>query len=330
MLDDHAIGDSSWTRQGLGFATSGMVTHDPTSLTLLEEAGPFESAAFRRCATASSNWRDVSFGGRLQDGTRIAIALLKTGAIADSVPPGGYGAIRSDRRLTQNEVTALLAAARTSARAQGIRVRALASNEPPPGSTPIASAWVVPLEGVDAPADRYARITRRSVARAREAGCRVRTSSDPARFLALYAEASRSWRTRYPHDLIQALVAAGIARCDDVVLDGEVVSSLLTLVGREHWMCWLAAQSARGRTVSASYLAYTHVLDHAHEVGVRAVNLGGSIGGGAEFKGHLGAKPIPVVTWVDEGWRVRVGTSLRGIARQVQRRTLRALSGGGA
>jgi hypothetical protein len=65
-------------------------------------------------------------------------------------------------------------------------------------------------------------------------------------------------------------------------------------------MCWLAGQSEEGRTVAASYLAYDAVLTEAQAAGITAVNLGASVGGGAEFKRHLGATDVCVREWKHE------------------------------
>jgi hypothetical protein len=65
-------------------------------------------------------------------------------------------------------------------------------------------------------------------------------------------------------------------------------------------MCWLAGQSEEGRSIAASYLAYDAVLSEAQTAGITAVNLGASVGGGAEFKRHLGATAVSMREWKHE------------------------------
>jgi hypothetical protein len=108
---------------------------------------------------------------------------------------------------------------------------------------------------------------------------------------------------RYPAALVRELGRAGVARFDEVTWQGEVVAAMLTLKARDHWMCWLAAQSDEGRSVAASYLAYDNVLRDAHDA-VPLVNLGLSAPGtgGAEFKRRLGAVERPMYQWETSDW----------------------------
>jgi CelD/BcsL family acetyltransferase involved in cellulose biosynthesis len=105
-----------------------------------------------------------------------------------------------------------------------------------------------------------------------------------------------------------------------VSLEGRIVSVLYTLVTGSHWMCWLAAQTAEGRAIAASYRAYDALLADAHAAGVAAVNLGVSVGGGSEFKHHLGAREAQMREWSRE----RVTRSAVRVMRQF---AARAVSG---
>jgi CelD/BcsL family acetyltransferase involved in cellulose biosynthesis len=105
---------------------------------------------------------------------------------------------------------------------------------------------------------------------------------------------------QYPESLVHQLVDKAVARVHSVRLGERVVASLLTLVSDSHWMCWLAGQSEEGRSIAASYLAYDAVLTEAQASGIAAVNLGASVGGGAEFKRHLGATDVCMREWKHE------------------------------
>jgi hypothetical protein len=162
----------------------------------------------------------------------------------------------------------------------------------------IGTASVIPVEAGTSPRSRYTRLARRSVRRAENAGCSVRTTRDGDAFLSLYRAASRSWEKSYPEALVLELGRVGVARFDMVVLGERILAGLMTLEAVDHWMCWLAAQSAEGRALSASYLAYDKLLVDAGE-SVTCVNLGASAPGtgGAEFKRRLGAQERPIYEW---------------------------------
>jgi len=132
--------------------------------------------------------------------------------------------------------------------------------------------------------------------RAREAGAIVHDGSTDM-FWSIYEPASEAWGMTFPEPLLRRLVAVGAARIHAVRTDERPVSVLLTLVGRSHWMCWLAAQTAEGRRMAASYLAYDALFAEAKAAGVPYVNLGASVGDGAEFKHHLGAVEMPMFEW---------------------------------
>jgi hypothetical protein len=162
----------------------------------------------------------------------------------------------------------------------------------------IATASVIPVDREGSPSSRYARLARRSVRRAQTAGCGVRTTRDGEAFLRLYRDASAEWDTTYPEALVLELGRAGVARFDEVLLGDRVLAALMTLEAADHWMCWLAAQSAEGRELAASYLAYDRLLTDAGEH-VRQVNLGASAPGtgGEEFKRRLGAELRAIYEW---------------------------------
>jgi CelD/BcsL family acetyltransferase involved in cellulose biosynthesis len=118
---------------------------------------------------------------------------------------------------------------------------------------------------------------------------------------------------KYPESLVRQLVDREIARVYSVRVGGRAVASLLTLVSNSHWMCWLAAQTDEGRSCAASYLAYDTVLSEAQTAGIKAVNLGASVGGGAEFKGHLGAADV----WMREWRHETTAATIARVARNV-------------
>ena len=290
------------TTHSLGTRTSTAVPNHPywipdqDSLSLLESrGGPFERAGFRRVVVASTpGSRDVSFGAVDANGVRAAIALIGRGRAADSVPPSGYGGIQATRSLSPSEVHAFLHTARKAARATSLTARGLQLDASTVGAREFAIASVVDVQH----GRNYSRLARRSLRRAEQAGATVRQSQDPAPFFKLYRPASAGWAVRYPDALISELAAAEVAVFHHVEIEGEVASSLLTLVDGAHWMCWLAAQSDRGRSVCASYLAYDAVFEVASS-SVEVVNLGASAprSGGLQFKGYLGAREVPMISW---------------------------------
>ena len=80
--------------------------------------------------------------------------------------------------------------------------------------------------------------------KAESAGCTVRTTRDGTAFIELYRQASAQWEMRYPEQLVLELGRVGVARFDEVLLDGRALAALMTLEAADHWMCWLAAQSS--------------------------------------------------------------------------------------
>jgi hypothetical protein len=196
-------------------------------------------------------------------------------------------------------------------------LRTLDWPNPVAGGRVFATASVVPVGGVGAPTERYARLAKRSLRKARAAGALVAVAGSADAFWRLYVQASEDWNSRYPEQLIRYLVDTGIARIHEVSVDGRVVAALLTLVEGSHWMCWLAAQNAEGRIIAASYLAYDAVLAEASLSGVHMVNLGASAGGGSEFKHHLGAIPMEMRMWNETSPAATAITVARSVRRRV-------------
>jgi hypothetical protein len=153
------------------------------------------------------------------------------------------------------------------------------------------------------PRAKFRRLAMRSVRRAEAAGAGVRTTANGENFLRLYTEASAEWNMKYPPELVLRLGELGVARFDEVWLEDQPVSALMTLRGGSHWMCWLAGQNADGRAISASYLAYDALLRDARAE-VPFVNLGASAPGtsGLEFKRRLGADEFPIHGWESANW----------------------------
>ena len=272
---------------------------DASALTLLDTLGsPFGTTAFRTAVvSAVPGWHDVSFGARASDGTLAAVALLARGRDAESVPPSGYGGVVASRELDAAETLSFLRLASRTLPLRRLRVRSLELPGTQPAGERFAAASVVPIDHGRGPADGYARLARRSMRRARAAGATSEMPESFASFWGVYEAASRGRGAQYPERLLRRLVEAQAARAHVVRLNDRVVASLLTLVGPSHWMCWLAGQTEEGRAVAASYLAYDAVFGEAHRAGVSAVNLGASVGGGAEFKNHLGAHEVPMREW---------------------------------
>jgi hypothetical protein len=286
-------------------------TSDHDALSLLESCGgPFERRTYRRAVVAAMpNCRDVSFGAVAPDGTTAAIALIGRHRSADSVPPSGYGGIQSSRPLSTREAQAFVRAARRAAGAAALTARGLLLDDSRATGRRFAVASVV-----DVRRDRdYSRLARRSLQRAERAGASVWRSQDHVPFLDLYHSASARWAVRYPDALIARIASTGAGTFHHVEIGGEVVSSMFTLVEGTHWMCWLAAQNEEGRAVSASYAAYDAVFEDAQSA-VDLVNLGASApgSGGRQFKGYLGAREVPMVSWHDAiaGWSTAQGVTL--------------------
>jgi hypothetical protein len=272
------------------------------ALTLLDlRGGPFSTKAFREAVIATvPRWRDVSFGARNADGTEAAVAILGRARSAESVPPEGYGGVVASRQLKHDETVVFLELASEQLGLPRLRVRSLELAGTPAAGTQVATASVIPIDGTDGPDARYNRLARRSLKRATAAGATVVAADSFEAFWPLYAAAARGWAMRYPESLVRELVDKAVARVHSVRMGEHVVASLLTLVKGSHWMCWLAGQSEEGRSVAASYLAYDAVLTEARAAGITAVNLGASVGGGAEFKRHLGATDVCIREWKHE------------------------------
>lgn len=284
----------------------------PDVLGLLDSrGGPFESTAYREALVRTvPDMTDLSWSGERADGLVAAIALVGSAPLAMAVPIEGYGAIRSSRPLSAEEAVSFLASARRGAGARRLVFRGVGLHDDDRDWTfarRIGTASVIPVDAGTPPSDCYARLARRSVRRAETAGCTVRTTRDGAAFLELYRPASAAWEMRYPEALVLELGRAGVARFDEVLLGDRVLAGLMTLEAADHWMCWLAAQSAEGRELSASYLAYDKLLTDA-SANVPCVNLGASAPGtgGAEFKRRLGAHERPMYEWNAAGWLARV------------------------
>jgi hypothetical protein len=184
------------------------------------------------------------------------------------------------------------------------------TGQTPGAGRPLVTASVVVIDPSDPPTSKYARLARRSLKRAVAAGAVVAKGSADD-FWDVYASAAGGWGMQYPELLIRRLVGVGAARVDAVRVDGLVVAALLTLLGGGHWMCWLAAQTDAGRQIAASYLAYDAVFADALAAGIPFVNLGASVGGGAEFKRHLGAVEVGMYEWTKESASLFVARRLR-------------------
>jgi Acetyltransferase (GNAT) domain len=245
---------------------------------------------------------DLSWGATRRDGTAAAVALLGNSRVADAVPPSGYSTIVASKPLSAAAAESFLTEARRATHTHRLEFRtvALPSGEPVDWSFAQTSgqASVVEVAPDRDHRDSFRRLALRSVRKAQDAGATVRTTGDARHFLRLYADASAAWSMRYPDALVRRLGEVGVARFDEVWIDGDAVAALMTLRGAAHWMCWLAAQNESGRAVSASYLAYDVVLRDA-PAEVRYVSFGASAPGtqGLEFKRRLGATEVPSYRW---------------------------------
>jgi Acetyltransferase (GNAT) domain len=255
---------------------------DSESLALLETSGsPFNAEAYRRAWTDSGlGWSDVSFGARAPDGTQAAIALLRRGMVAQSLPLG-YGGVVASRPLKPNELETFLRTARSNAGVREIQARSvlISPTEADSAASRIATTSVLYFTTGIPVGDGLSKKAAQAIARARRAGGAAQpASSDPRPFLCLYLDASSQWVTRYPEPVLVFLAAAGLLKLFDVTLDGAVEASAAGLVGRGHWMYWLAAQSSAGRSAELGYLALAALLENAQAAGAAAVNLGASEG----------------------------------------------------
>jgi hypothetical protein len=296
---------------------------DRKAIALLDaRGGPFGTKSFRDAVVAADpSWQDVSCGARAEDGTLAAVALLARSHTAESVPPWGYGGVVASRALTSNETLSFLDLAWGQHQFRRLTVRTLGL----PGfmgcGRQLATASVVQIADGGAPAAaRYARLARRSLRRATAAGATVESAASVDAFWNVYADAAAGGRrVVYPEGLIRRLVGAGVARVHVVRLGDRVVASLLTLISDSHWMCWLAGQTSDGRSIAASYLAYDALIREAEDAGVPAVNLGASVGRGAEFKRHLGAEDVEMFEWRRESARARATRFAAGVASTLSR-----------
>jgi hypothetical protein len=277
-------------------------TADANALDLLEVGSPFGTSGFRRAVVQSlDGWRDMSFGARADDGTLVAVPILVRHRTGDSVPPSGYGGIVASRPIDAQQASAVLEMAFHELGLRRLIIRLLLDiGSRSEVGQHLALASVVQTARPGSPEKGFSRLARRSLRKATSAGARVEAGADADAFWSVYSPASARWATRYPEALIRLLIEREVARVHAVYLQDRVVAVLLTLVRGSHWMCWLAGQTDEGRGVAASYLAYDAVFAEAHAAGVSCVNLGASIGGGAEFKQHLGASPCPMRVWTAE------------------------------
>jgi hypothetical protein len=281
----------------------GRWIRDDEALALVDRSGePFNAPGYRRAWTeALSGWSDVSFGARAPDGTQAAVALVRGRRSAESVPLG-YGGVVASRALDRREASSFLRAARRAARADDVRVRSVpiepSLEQLHVGAQVVGWASVVHFDS-NAPAEmRLTKKARQTIARAQGAGGVARPASrDPEPFLRLYDQASREWGTRYPPEVLRCLAQTGCLSLYDAELEGVVEASAAALVGDDHWMYWLAAQSEAGRRAELGYLALAALMADAHAAGVRAVNLGASAGlpGVARFKRWFGGVDVPVL-----------------------------------
>lgn len=294
---------------------------DRKAVALLDtRGGPFGTTSFRDAVVAADpSWQDVSWGARAEDGALAAVALLARSRAAESVPPWGYGGIVASRALTSSETLSFLDLAWGQHRFRRLTVRTLDL----PGFTGYgrrsATASVVRIGDSAPAAARYARLARRSLKRATAAGATVESAASADAFWNVYLDAAAERRVIYPEGLIRRLVGTGAARVHAVRLGDRVVSSLLTLISDSHWMCWLAGQTSEGRSIAASYLAYDALIREAQDAGVPAVNLGASVGRGAEFKRHLGAADVDMFEWRRESVRARATRLAAGVTSRLPR-----------
>lgn len=299
---------------------------DASAVALLDSVGgPFATRLFRDSLVETvSEWRDISFGARADDGTLAAIPMLERRGQGESVPPFGYGGITCTRSLAAVEASALFDTMWDELNLRRQRIRWL--DDADTGAEiglPFATASVVMVKAKDPPANHYTRLTRRSLKRALAAGATAAEGSADE-FWSIYAMASRGWRFRYPEQLIRRLVEVRAGHVHVVRVGDEVVAALLTVRGASHWMCWLAGQTDAGRQISASYLAYDALFNDALTAGVGLVNLGTSVAGGAEFKHHLGAVDLQMRQWLRETRSAAATRKLAESGGAVQRVWVRA------
>lgn len=288
----------------------------PSSLDVLDErGGPFQAPEYRAAWEFLRGLRDQSFAARLEDGTAASVALTRVSALTVTSPPLGYGGVVSPRPLSASELRAFLLEARRASGARVLQLVALGREHPGSAET-VGITRIVDL--ATHPSARFEKKGRQSIRRATRAGGEARVSADVSAFLALYADQARARGVQYPTDIIQYLAARERCRAYDVVVEGEVVSSLLVLTGSSHWMYWAAAQNERGREIEGGYLAVASMLEDAFAAGVPFVNLGSSSSRGTElpgvdsFKRRLGGVEERIVALEDvttAGRFVRAGVA---------------------
>jgi hypothetical protein len=293
---------------------------DTDALAVLDTHGsPFSTKAFRSAVVATSpGSHDVSFGARAPDGALAAVALIARRRSAESVPPSGYGGVVATRQLASAEIASFVDLASRELRMRRLWLRWLELDASSYVGRSIGKASVVRIELDEVPSSGYSRLAKRSLRRSKEAGASVTATSSADAFWPVYAHAARKWAMRYPEPLVRRLLQTGVARVHAVSVGGRIVASLLTLVNGSHWMCWLAGQTDEGRAIAASYRAYDALLDEAHAAGVAVVNLGVSVGGGVEFKQHLGAQEVEMRELLNEN----LSATATRLARQVAGRAV--------
>lgn len=299
----------------------------PQARAMLDASGgPFDQQAWRESwVEAFPEWRDASFGGELVDGTRAAVSLLQRDRIAESTP-NGYGTIVADRQLGEREIRSFLESARDSCGAGELIARSVPLESGPltshVGAVVRGSTSVVYTERGAPLAPRFTHKARHSMRKAIGAGAEVVPTRDPEGFLPLYAAASANHWMRYPDLLVRSLARARVARFFDVRLGEECVASVMVVTSRNHWIAWLAAQDARGRSIDANYLAVGEMLAAAQRSAVPAVNLGISLGmpGVAHFKRQFGAVEVPLVEYRLASWTERARARTARIRRRALRR----------
>jgi hypothetical protein len=300
---------------------------DDHALGLIERSGePFNAKEYRRAWTeAGLGWSDVSFAAAAPDGTKAAIALLRRGMVAESLPLG-YGGVVASRPLEAPELDSFLGAARATARAVDLQARSVPMWDSNGGNLPgreVGTTSVLYFAPDVLATAQFGKKVVQTIGRARRAGGLARVATgDPAPFLRLYLDASKRWAMQYPEQVLAHLAAAGVLRFYDVELNGTVEASAAGLIGERHWMYWLAAQSTVGRDAEFGYLALAALIEDAQASGATAVNLGASAGlpGVAQFKKRFGGVDVPVIEQRSTTRSFRAARQILGPLRQARRR----------
>lgn len=290
----------------------------PDALRLLDDrGGPFASHGFRACfVDALPEWDDVSFGARLVGGAEAAVAALRTGGIADSMP-FNTGGVVATRALGETELLSFLHLARRHAGVGRLTVRWCTARPDAPDEHIGArvGGWtsVVHLRPGEHVHDRLGRKARRALEVAEGAGAVVVDCASADGFVSLYGRSSMAHWFRYPASLLRALTREGLARTFEVRLGDRAVSSVFVLTSPTRWTTWLAAQDPEGREIRGNYLATAAALQAASDAGVRSVDLGAStdMPGVALFKSRFDAVDVPVLELQVGSARDRTLTGLR-------------------